>query len=142
MVVSTSFEGTEPVPLSGRLTVTLSAPVDAASVTSSTVALVRGDADAALVRAFERPPLSLRQLARLVAVELTVERAMVHLDPRRPLLPLSRYTLLLGPGFRAGGARIGRLIQRALVTGGLDRGAALQPEEMGGADAVSQDIEP
>jgi hypothetical protein len=108
-----------PVTPTDTISVRFSAPVDPES--TDAVALVRGEADGALVTALAKPPLGTRFLGQLVAVRIETHDDWLLITPRRALQPLSRYTLVLGAGLRAGGGRLGRAIVRGFTTTDLDQ---------------------
>jgi hypothetical protein len=116
-VLSTSVDGDQPVPPTPSVVVRLSALVDAQSL--GAVALVRGEADVALVTQLGKPPLSAKLLGELVAADVTAMEDRVQLVPRRVLAPSARYTLIVGAALRAGGASLGRPVLRAFTTGTL-----------------------
>jgi hypothetical protein len=120
-VLSTSVDGDQPVSATPTVVVRLSAEVDVKSL--GAVALVRGEADAALVTALGKPPLSAKLLAELVAADVEAMDDRVQLTPRRALAPSARYTLVVGAALRAGGASLGKPLERAFTTGAIDDAA-------------------
>jgi len=99
------------------VSVRLSAPIDADS--AGAVALVRGEAESALVAALAKPPLPARFLPELVAVRTEVAGNALLMMPRRALEPDARYTLVVGAGLRAAGVPLGRPLVQAFTTGSL-----------------------
>lgn len=92
------------------------------------VALVRGDADDALLSALGRADLPASARTRLVAVDVRREAAGRRLvvTPRRALAPEARHTLALAPRLVVGDRvrrPIGRPLLYALVTHGLAEAA-------------------
>jgi hypothetical protein len=116
-VLNTSFEGAL-VPACATLTVTLSGPIDPATVSATTVLLTAGEADPPFSRAVEHPPPTAREWARLVPLELAVDGARLSVAPRRALEARARHTLGLGPSLRAGDGALERAVLIAFDTAG------------------------
>jgi hypothetical protein len=121
VVLSTSADAAEPLPPTSTLAVRLSAIVDADS--ADAVALVRGEADGALVSALAKPPLAERYLTQVVALRAQTQGDLLLMTPRRALEPHVRYTLVIGAGLRAGGLALGRPSLRPFTTSGYDEAA-------------------
>src|SRR6185436_14343902 len=96
-VLAVSVPGSPTDPILVRL----SAPVDPETV--GAVALVRGEAEEALVAALAKPPPAARFLGRLVATRAEVRGDALLMIPRRALEPGARHTLVVGAALRAGG---------------------------------------
>src|SRR5262245_24659587 len=84
-VLAVDVPGSPTDPISLRL----SAPIDPES--AAAVALVRGEAEGALVAALARPPVPPRYLQRLVATRIEVQGDGLLMMPRRALAPGARH---------------------------------------------------
>ena len=124
VLVSTSVDGT---PAAVSPTATLSsewsvAP-DADTADETTFLVVRGAVDSRWAASATQLPLPTKELERLVPGRVRIEGRTVRFMPARPLLPRTRYTLVVTTRLRALGLPLLRPVLRAFTTGDEPDGA-------------------
>jgi hypothetical protein len=119
-LVATSVDDGAAAP-TDALTARFSAAVDPSS--ADNLVLVRGSPPPALTAALAHGPPPPDRHGAVVPVRIRVDGMRVELTPRRALAPESRYTLVIGPRVVVGRERLGRLIERAFVSGRAEDGA-------------------
>jgi hypothetical protein len=123
-LLSTSVDGTPAAvsptaPISTEWTV---AP-DADTADETTFLVVRGAVDSRWAASAAQLPLPSTQLERLAPGRVRIEGRTVRFVPARPLLPRTRYTLVVTTRLRAAGLALLRPILRAFTTGDDASGA-------------------
>jgi hypothetical protein len=123
-LVSSSVDGT-PAAISPTAAISTewTVPPDADTADETTFLVVRGAVDSRWAASATQLPLPSTELERLALGRVHVEGRTVRFLPARPLLPRTRYTLVVTTRLQAAGLALLRPVVRAFTTGDESSGA-------------------
>lgn len=124
-LVSTSVDGAaDEISPTEAITLAFSTALDAATVNATTILVVEGAADGALLRQLDGGTIGDAARARLAPGGVALDGpTSARFEPERPLAPSMLHTLVVTTAVSAGGARMARAATRPFTTGPVGSGA-------------------